>query len=784
MTGRRYGLVCAVVALAAPGAAGASTVEIHPDPQGMTLAYSVADGETSSVSVARDRTGAYVIADTSAAIVAGAGCTLVDATHASCMSTRVQRIDVMLADGDDTATIDDSAYPPGSPLLGGVPVTVAGGDGHDTITGGAGSDDLSGGPGADILHGGGGQDALSGDEGDDQLYGDGGAEFSISGGDGDDTLRGGPGDDNGLSGNAGDDKVYGDEGDDDLSGNAGDDKLYGGPGDDRLEVADEFEPDPTPGHDVLDGGAGDDTLGGGSGRALSAGDGLDTFIGGDGTDTADFGLRTAPLSIGIDGVADDGQAGERDDVYEDVENVVGGSEGDRLVGSAVANHLDGRAGDDTIDGHGGNDRLDGGAGDAGSDTLTGGDGSDTIDGGPGDDEAGGGDGADVIAGGGGADTLEGDADADTIAGGAGIDALDGGGGNDTLNGGGASVGADGRDNVKGGPGDDRLFGDEGDDVLDGGPGADDMRGGPGRDTVTYEDRDQAVIVTFDELPNDGEEDPPEGDDVHGDIEIVLGGAVGDTLTGGPGGSDLEGGSGQDLVAAGSGRSRLSGGNGSDVLRARDGRAEVVACGDDTDLAIIDRRDTPRDCETVDRGGARGPRARRYVILRPARTFALRLHDGTRWFSLPDDVRVPIDSTVDAADGPVALQAARNAAGGRQTATVEGGAFRIRQTTGRRPLTTLRLAGEPLSCAASSARHDRPPRTRSLAVDAGHGRWRVSGRYSDATTQGTRYSVEERCDGTLTTVVEGAVRVRDLGRRRTVLLRPGQSYLAAPPRERR
>ena len=66
-----------------------------------------------------------------------------------------------------------------------------------------------------------------------------------------------PGDDNGLSGNAGDNKVYGDEGDDDLSGNAGDDKLFGGPGDDRLKVADEFEPDPTPGHDVLDGGAGD-----------------------------------------------------------------------------------------------------------------------------------------------------------------------------------------------------------------------------------------------------------------------------------------------------------------------------------------------------------------------------------------------------------------------------------------------------------------------------------------------------------------------------------------------
>jgi hypothetical protein len=37
--------------------------------------------------------------------------------------------------------------------------------------------------------------------------------------------------------------------------------------------------------------------------------------------------------------------------------------------------------------------------------------------------------------------------------------------------------------------------------------------------------------------------------------------------------------------------------------------------------------------------------------------------------------------------------------------------------------------------------------------------------------------EDRCDGTLTTVLSGTVRVRDFGRGKTVLVRPGDPYLA-------
>jgi hypothetical protein len=41
-------------------------------------------------------------------------------------------------------------------------------------------------------------------------------------------------------------------------------------------------------------------------------------------------------------------------------------------------------------------------------------------------------------------------------------------------------------------------------------------------------------------------------------------------------------------------------------------------------------------------------------------------------------------------------------------------------------------------------------------------------------------MEDRCDGTLTVVRDGSVRVRDFGKRRTVVVRAGNRYLARAP----
>lgn len=587
-----------------------------------------------------------------------------------------------------------------------------------------------------------------------------------------------------VDGGRGDDILTGGVGAESLTGGPGEDMLNGGGGDDRLDF-EGLDPtqDPTAGIDRLDGGEGNDQLNGGPARVPQE---PDILIGGEGTDTADFSQRTAALTITLDDVPTDGETGEGDDVQADVENVIGGSDGDTLIGSGAANALDGRDGDDLIAGGGANDRLEGGNG---NDTLMGEDGSDTLVGGAGDDALVGAEGDDHLSGGGGSDALDGGAGNDTLAGGAGIDTLDGGTGDDWLNGGELGlIGGDGADDLNGGPGADVLLGGPGNDRLDGGLGPDQINGEAGRDTLTYEDRSNPVTVRLNGLPDDGEDG--EGDNVATDVEIVLGGTMWDTLTGDSDANTLIGGPGEDLVDGNPGSDRLVGGNASDLVRARDGDADVVDCGDDGDLAIVDRRDTVRDCETVDRGGKRRLVVGRLALVRPKRSsFGLRLPDAHRFFELAENVKIPIASTIDAREGELRVATARNRAGARQEISVSAGVFSLRQDIGRRPVTVLRLTGGNFrDCGRSSTRgkgaqapEDKPGRRLRTRLDKPkRGRVKVRGRYSIGADYGTEWLTEDRCDGTLTRVKSGTVSVHDLVRHRTVTVRAGSSYLARAP----
>lgn len=207
-----------------------------------------------------------------------------------------------------------------------------------------------------------GNDRIFGGDENDVLVGDvqnAGASSSIRYGD--DTIRGGDGDDL-ISGDyavkssknftAGNDALYGDSGNDEMYGNEGNDKLDGGIG-----------------NDLLHGGAGNDVIRGG--------DGTDTIIGGAGTDTADYSDKKTRIEVRLDpGTA---AAVKVDGIVQDqidqVENVIGGSAGDRLTAFAQYedNVFEGRAGNDTLDGGSGRDTLIGGAG---KDKLIGGAGYD------------------------------------------------------------------------------------------------------------------------------------------------------------------------------------------------------------------------------------------------------------------------------------------------------------------------------------------------------------------------------------------------------------------------
>ncbi|MEO6436684.1 MAG: hypothetical protein ABIP55_13115, partial [Tepidisphaeraceae bacterium] len=126
---------------------------------------------------------------------------------------------------------------------------------------------------------------------------------------------------------------------------------------------------------TLLGGTGDDSLvGGGGDDLLDGGTGADTLKGGGGNDTADYFNRTADLIIGSGTLPDDGEAGEKDNVWFDIETIIGGSGDDLIKGHANNNLLVGNAGNDDLRGNYGNDTLIGGAG---IDTLNGEAGNDT-----------------------------------------------------------------------------------------------------------------------------------------------------------------------------------------------------------------------------------------------------------------------------------------------------------------------------------------------------------------------------------------------------------------------
>ena len=149
--------------------------------------------------------------------------------------------------------------------------------------------------------------------------------------------------------------------------------------------------------------------------------------------------------------------------------------------------------------------------------------------------------------------------------------------------------------------------------------------------------------------------------------------------------------------------------------------------------------------------------------------------------------LPVGSFIDTRKGAVRLRSARNRAGRLQSGIFAAGVFQVAQSRKRRArgLTSLTLKGSSFrrcsrggsSGADALASQRRSKRTiRRLRANT-RGRFRTRGRYSSATVRGTKWLTSDRCDGTLTKVTRGKVAVRDLRRKKTILLRKGKRYLA-------
>ncbi|PZU92163.1 MAG: hypothetical protein DI527_10535 [Chelatococcus sp.] len=480
---------------------------------------------------------------------------------------------------------------------------LVGGAGADTLIGGAGIDmadysasatgvevDLAAGTGSggdaegdtlsgiEVVLGSAHADILRGGDGDDLLQGGAGADRIIGGG-GIDTVDFGyqsqavsidltTGESHG--GDAEGDQFseiemfYGTAFDDTLIGDAGENVFFGGEGADRLDGAD--------GDDRLIGGAGADIL-----------------IGGEGIDTADYSGGASAVSVDLAaGVAAGGDA--EGDTLSGIEIVIGTAFDDSLAGRDADERLEGGAGNDLLIGGGGADILVGGAGldtvsyasslsgivldlaagtgtgDAAGDVLSG---VEIVIGSNHADELKIGAGVLVLDGAGGDDTLTGDAGADLLIGGAGADTMDGGAGIDTADYSGSAEGvtvflsgesgsggdAEGDilrsiERLIGSHAADSLHGDALDNILIGGAGADGLFGGEGIDTADYSA--SAAGVSVDLAAGTGTGGDAEGDTLAG-IEVLVGSAHADTLTGSDADERFVGGAGADAIVGGGGR---------------------------------------------------------------------------------------------------------------------------------------------------------------------------------------------------------------------------------------
>ncbi|RXT56145.1 hypothetical protein B6S44_08780 [Bosea sp. Tri-44] len=364
--------------------------------------------------------------------------------------------------------------------------TVTGTNFDDYIPGYAGNDLIAPGLGSDLVHGGPGLDRIS--------YADAVAGISVSLAQGY-TFDGGGLIDRfieieGAVGSAFADLIGGDDGANILEGGAGDDQIFGWQGD-----------------DVLIGGTGVDLLDGG--------DGVDTVS----YETASMGA-VVRFDLGI-GAGTDADG----DTFISIERVRGSNFADLLIGGDADDSFSGLGGDDMLVGAGGNDCL---AGGEGSDTLYGGDGDDVLYSDFGARE--------TLFGGAGNDRISADLFVveTYVRGGLGNDKILLSLGNDTVYGDevlpdGSSVGA-GDDQIDTGEGTNTVYAGGGADAILCGGGHNIVYGGDGDDTITVYQGTFSTPGAF--------------------VNVLLGDAGNDRITGNAASDYIEGGAGNDTLAAG------------------------------------------------------------------------------------------------------------------------------------------------------------------------------------------------------------------------------------------
>jgi len=174
----------------------------------------------------------------------------------------------------------------------------------------------------------------------------------------------------------------------------------------------------------------------------------------------------------------------------------------------------------------------------------------------------------------------------------------------------------------------------------------------------------------------------------------------------------------------------------------------------------------------------------------------------QFIPLTEVTQIPKNTVINALHGTLSLTSAAGspspahdaAAKGKkhktktQQGTFGGAIFKISQTTAGagKGLVTLAIVenafnGAPsyATCKAHKALEATAASSKTLQLlhASAKGKFRTKGRYSAATVLGTKWTVADRCDGTLTHDITDSVKVTDFVHHKTIVLHAGQSYLA-------
>jgi streptogramin lyase len=157
--------------------------------------------------------------------------------------------------------------------------------------------------------------------------------------------------------------------------------------------------------------------------------------------------------------------------------------------------------------------------------------------------------------------------------------------------------------------------------------------------------------------------------------------------------------------------------------------------------------------------------------------------STHFEPLTRPEQVHVGATIDARAGRVRIVIV-DARGKTWTADFYGGVFKITQLAAEGGVAQLALTGGHFAAcvrtgrsAIAAAQRKRSAKSIRHLWASGSGPFRTLGHYASAAIRGTTWDTDDRCDGTLVKVKQGSVTVRDLVRKKTVVVRAHGQYLA-------